>query len=155
MDISAREKNIWIEFTITAVVSLYYFYSSYRLSGWTEIASYEMGILVMNVIILSVVASIILYALFARENPEQKDERDLAIESRGNALGYYSLTILCSILIGIIMLSEGILLIGETGSLTGQTSGINSAIAMHLILIALMISALFKQATQLFFYRRG
>ncbi len=155
MDISAREKNIWIEFTITAAVSVYYFYSSYRLSGWTQIASYEMGILVRNVIILSIVASIILYALFARETPEQKDERDLAIESKGNALGYYSLTILCSLLIGAIMLSEGILLIAESGTLIGETSSLNSAVAMHLILIALMFSALFKQATQLFFYRRG
>jgi hypothetical protein len=155
MDISAREKNIWIELTITAVVSIYYFYSSYRLSGWTQIASYEMGILVKNVIILSVVASIILYALFSRDNPEQKDERDLAIESKGNALGYYSITILCSILIGSILLSEGIIIIGETGTLTGQTSSLNSSVVMHLILIALMISAFLKQATQLFFYRRG
>ncbi len=159
MDISAREKNIWIEFTITALVSLYYFYSSYQLSGWTQVANYEMSILVRNVIILSVVISIILYALFARETPEQKDERDLAIESRGNASGYYSLTILCSILIGIIMLSEGILLFAESGTLIGEASSeltvINSSVAMHLILVALMISALFKQATQLFYYRRG
>ena len=150
-----REKHLWIELTITAMVSLYYFYSSYRLSGWTEIASYEMGILVRNVIILSVVASIILYALFARENPEQRDERDLAIESRGNALGYYSLTLLCCVLIGTIMLSEGILAIGETDTFTSQASSINSAVAMHCLMVALMISGLIKQATQLFFYRRG
>jgi len=148
MDISIREKNIWIEFTITAAVSLYYFYSSYRLSGWTQVTSYEMGILVRNVIILSVVASIILYALFARETPEQKDERDLVIELKGNAFGYYALTILCSLLIGAIMLSEGIVLLGKT-------SHINGPVAMHLILVALMISALLKQATQLFYYRRG
>ena len=30
MDISAREKNIWIELAITALVSLYYFYSSFQ-----------------------------------------------------------------------------------------------------------------------------
>ncbi len=155
MNISAREKNTWIEFTIPAVVSLYYFYSSYRLSGWTQIVSYDMGVLVWNVIVLSVVASIILFVLFSLENPEQKDERDLAIESRGNALGYYSLTLLCCILIGTIMLSEGILSIGETATLTAQASSINSAVAMHFLMAALMISALFKQATQLFFYRRG
>jgi hypothetical protein len=155
MNISAREKNIWIEFTITAVVSLYYFYSSYRLSGWTQIVGYDMGILVMNVIVLSVVASIILSVLFSRENPEQKDERDLVIESRGNALGYYFLTLLCCTLIGTIMLSEGILSIGETATLTAQTSSINSAVAMHSLMVALLVSALLKQATQLFFYRRG
>lgn len=48
MNISAREKHIWIEFTITLVVSLYYFYSSYKLSGWTQIASYDRGILVKH-----------------------------------------------------------------------------------------------------------
>ena len=148
MDISAREKNIWIELAITGAVSVYYFYNSFRLSGWTEIASYEMGLLVRDVIILSIVASIALYALFARENPEQKDERDRAIESRGNAFAYYSLTVLCCLLIGTIMLSEGIVVLGKT-------SAINGPVAMHLLLIALMISALIKQATQLFFYRRG
>lgn len=98
---------------------------------------------------------IILYALFSRENSEQKDERDLVIEFRGNALGYYALTLLCSILVGMIMLSEGILSIGEITTITGQVSSINSSLAMHFILIAVMISALFNQATQLFFYRRG
>jgi len=34
MDISAREKNIWIELAITGVVSVYYFYNNFRLSGW-------------------------------------------------------------------------------------------------------------------------
>jgi hypothetical protein len=148
MDISAREKSIWIELIITGVVSLYFFYSSYMLSGWTQIASYEMGVVVTNVIILSIVASIILYGLFDRETPEEKDERDLAIESRGNACGYYTLTILCSILIAIVMLSEGKVLLGKT-------SVINGPVAMHLVLIALMISALFKQASQLLYYRRG
>lgn len=147
MDISAREKSIWIEFIITGTVSAYYFFASYMLSGWAQIASYEMGIVVTNAIILSIVASIILYGLFAREAPEDKDERDLIIESKGNACGYYSLTILCAIFVGLIMLDEGELL--------GKASAINSPVAMHLILVALMISALFKQASQLFHYRRG
>ena len=148
MDISAREKSIWIEFIITGAVSLYFFYSSYMLSGWTQIASYEMGGVVTNVIILSIVASIILYGLFGREKPEDKDERDLAIESKGNACGYFALTILCGLLVAFIMLSEGRVLLGEA-------STINGPVAMHLILIALMISALFKQASQIFHYRRG
>jgi uncharacterized protein YacL len=148
MDISAREKSIWIEFIITGAVSSYYFFSSYLLSGWTQIASYEMRLVVTNAIILSIVASIILYGLFAREAPEDKDERDLIIESKGNACGYYALTILCGLLVAFIMLSEG-------GVLLGEASAINSPVAMHLILVALMISALFKQASQLFHYRRG
>jgi len=148
MDISAREKSIWIEFIITGAVSLYFFYSSYMLSGWTQIASYEMGGVVTNVIILSIVASIILYGLFSRETPEEKDERDLAIESRGNACGYFALTILCGLFVAFIIWSEGRVLLGKA-------STINGPVAMHLILIALMISALFKQASQLFYYRRG
>jgi hypothetical protein len=148
MDISAREKSIWIEFIITGTVSAYYFFASYMLSGWAQIASYEMGIVVRNVIIFSMIASIILYGLFGRETPEDKDERDLAIESKGNACGYFALTILCGLLVAFIMLSEGRVLLGKA-------SAINGPVAMHLILIALMISALFKQASQLFHYRRG
>jgi hypothetical protein len=148
MDISAREKSIWIEFIITGTVSAYYFFASYMLSGWAQIASYEMGIVVRNVIIFSMIASIILYGLFGRETPEDKDERDLAIESKGNACGYFALTILCGLLVAFIMLSEGRVLLGKA-------IAINGPVAMHLILIALMISALFKQASQLFHYRRS
>jgi hypothetical protein len=148
MDISAREKSIWIEFIITGTVSAYYFFASYMLSGWAQIASYEMGIVVRNVIIFSMIASIILYGLFGRETPEDKDERDLAIESKGNACGYFALTILCGLLVAFIMLSEGRVLLG-------RASVINGPVAMHLILIALMISALFKQASQLLNYRRS
>jgi len=148
MDISAREKSIWIEFIITGTVSAYYFFASYMLSGWAQIASYEMGLVVTNAIILSIVASIILYGLFAREAPEDKDERDLTIESKGNACGYYALAILCGLFVAFIMLSEGRVL-------SGKAITINGPVAMHLILIALMISALFKQASQLFHYRRG
>jgi magnesium-transporting ATPase (P-type) len=118
------------------------------LSGWAQIASYEMGIVVRNVIILSIIASIILYGLFGRETPEDKDERDLAIESKGNACGYFALTILCGLLVAFIMLSEGRFLLG-------RATVINGPVAMHLILIALMISALFKQASQLLHYRRS
>ena len=148
MKISTREKNIWIELAITSAVSIYYFFSGFALSGWTEIASYEMGIVVRNVIVISMVASIVLYSLFARENPEEKDERDLAIEARANALGYYCLTVFCAIAVAAILTSEGIVLFGKT-------SLINGPVAMHLILVALMLSALIKQGCQLFYYRRG
>ena len=148
MNISTREKNIWIELAITSAVSIYYFFSSFALSGWTEIASYEMGIVVRNVIVISVVASTVLYSLFARENPEEKDERDRAIEARANALGYYCLTVFCAISVAAILTSEGIILFGKT-------SLINGPVAMHLILVALMLSALIKQGCQLFYYRRG
>ena len=116
MNISTREKNIWIELAITCAVSLYYLYSSFVLSGWSEIASYEMGIVVRNVFVISVVASIVLYSL----KTQRKKMRE-TLPSKPSS-GLHCLTVFCAIAVAAILTSEGIVLFGKTSLINGPVA---------------------------------
>lgn len=146
MHFSTREKQIFIELLISALVSGYYFYSSYQLSGWRQIVGPEMGALIVKVIVIAIVTSIVLYAIFSRATLEDRDERDLEISAKGNAFGYYSLVALCCSLVGLVMFNEGLGLISDNIQISGP-------MAMHFVLMALMASAIVKSATQLLYYR--
>ena len=146
MHISTREKHIFIELLISALVSAYYFYSSYQLSGWSQIVGPEMGALVAKVIVISILASIFLYAIFSRDTLEDRDERDMAINAKAHAFAYYSLVALCCCLVGLVMFNEGLGLMGNNIQISGP-------VAMHFLVMALMISAIVKCAIQLLYYR--
>jgi|CoawatStandDraft_6_1074263.scaffolds.fasta_scaffold00315_3 hypothetical protein len=146
MHISTREKHIFIELLISVLVSAYYFYSSYQLSGWSQIVGPEIGALIVKVIVISILASIVLYAIFSRATLEDRDERDLAINAKAHAFAYYSLVGLCCCLVGLVVFNEGL-------GLMGNNIQISAPVAMHFVLVALMISAIVKCAIQLLYYR--
>ncbi|ETN91658.1 hypothetical protein U062_02187 [Gammaproteobacteria bacterium MOLA455] len=146
MHTSTREKHILIELLVSVLVSAYYFYGSYQLSGWTQIIGSEMAALISKVIVIAIVASIVLYAIFSRATLEDRDERDLAINGKAHAFAYYSLVGLCSCLVGLVMFNEGLGLMGNNIQISGP-------LAMHFILMALMVSGIVKSAVQLLCYR--
>ena len=151
MEYSTREKNIWIELILNLFVSLYYFTAIYQLNGWEEITGDEIGYVIRNVIVFAIIGTILLHTIFVKNYNEQpKDERDIAIEAKGNATGYYTLVILCTLLIAHIMLNEGVgFLFSE------RTVPFTGPFAMHLILIAIMIASFSKSIVQITCYRRG
>lgn len=146
MYFSTREKHILIELLVSILVSAYYFYSSYQLSGWSQVVGSEMGALISKVIVIAIVASIVLYSIFSRSTLEDKDERDLAINAKAHAFAYYSLAGLCCCLVGLVMFNESLGLVSENAQIGGP-------VAMHFVLMAVMVSAIVKSATQLFYYR--
>ncbi len=150
MDISTREKNIWIELSLNIVVSAYYFISVYNLSGWTEISGEEIGRIIGNVIVFAILGTIILHILFIRGTKEEnKDERDKAIEAKGNAFAYYVLVVLCFFLIGHIMLNEGIKDIFPRREIP-----VTGPLIIHFIFFALLISTSIKSIVQIICYRK-
>lgn len=146
MYFSTREKHILIELLVSILVSAYYFYGSYQLSGWSQVVGPEMGALISKVIVIAIVASIILYSIFSRATVEDKDERDLVINAKAYGFAYYSLAGLCCCLVGLVMFNEALGLIGGNIQISGP-------VAMHFVLMALMLSAIVKSATQLLYYR--
>ena len=147
MDISAREKNIWLELLITIGISVYYFFKTYQLNGWSEVASVEMGLVVRNVIFIAIVATVILYTLFSRQPEEDEDERDKLIKAKGNVCAYYCLTLCCVFLVGHIF-------INEISMLPSRLPEVDGAFLAHLLLIALMLTEVVKSSTQLVAYRK-
>ena len=150
MDVSNREKSIWIELFVSIGVAIYYFANVFSAGGFNDIISAEVGKVIINAILISIAASIILSIIFKQKDPEAKDERDKAIEARANAYAYYALTFLIVSIIIHIMINEG------AGYFFNEdVLRVSNAQTMHFILIALIIAGAVKSVTQLFCYRRG
>ncbi|MBT5187334.1 MAG: hypothetical protein HOM01_11035 [Kordiimonadaceae bacterium] len=150
MEYSYREKTIWIDLLVTTFVSIYYFTHVYILNSWNELGGTDMGRVISNVIIISIIASIVLHFSFNNNKEEKKDERDLIIEAKGNAYGYYTLYTASVLIIGHIMFNEGVGYI-----FPDRIFQVTGPFIMHIILVALFFSSFAKSITQIFSYRRG
>lgn len=150
MDISNREKEIWIELIVTLLVTVYYFNSAFNNGGISDMMNPELGKVVINVIIFSIFATIGLTLFFNIKDDENKDERDTTIEAKANSYAYYSLCLLCIGIIAQVMISERI---GYFKS--SYLLNLNLSSVLHLLLLSLILSGAIKSITQLIFYRRG
>jgi len=150
MDLSNREKEIWIELVVSVVVAIYYFTNAYKAGGLIDIVNAELGKVVVNAILISIASTIILSIVFNKRNLEAKDERDIAIESKANSYAYYGLCVFITIIIGHIMISEGIGYFDNANPVILSSSAI-----MHLLLISLITVGAIKSVTQIIHYRCG
>lgn len=162
MDLSNREKEIWIELIVSISVAAYYFQAAYIAGGFTDIANAALGKVVVNAILISIASTVILSIVFNKKDNEAKDERDIAIEAKANSYAYYGLCILLSIIIGQIMIDAGIGYF-ENQRPEGESIGyfehdhinITLALVMHLILMSMIAAGVIKSVTQIYHYRQG
>ncbi|WP_263412978.1 hypothetical protein [Terriglobus aquaticus] len=90
-----------------------------------------------------IVAQIVLQSLLAlTSNPEWRDERDRAIESRGYRVGY-------SVLLAGLMVT-----IASTAHHLGFLAALSAAAVINTLLFAIAVAELTKLATQMALYRR-
>ncbi|MCC3861126.1 hypothetical protein [Pseudemcibacter aquimaris] len=150
MDLSNREKEIWIELIVSIAVAIYYFTHAFNLGGFNNLTDPGLGKVVVNAILISIASTIILNIVFAKKNTEAKDERDIAIEAKANSFAYYSLCVFCTLIIGQVMITEGIGYFSQTHPVP-----VNAASIMHYLLIAIILSGTVKSSIQIFRYRRG
>ena len=151
MNMSVREKTIWVELILDMAIAIYYFTSVYQLSGWNEITGEEIGSVIRNSIIFAIGGSILLHLIFIRNSKiEDKDERDYIIDARANAVGYYTLFALCCILVGHIMIGEGL-----EYFFSWRPEPLSNPFIMHLIALSLLASAYLRSLVRLICYRRG
>tara|TARA_R110002096_G_scaffold416576_2_gene619236 strand:- start:49464 stop:49919 length:456 start_codon:yes stop_codon:yes gene_type:complete len=150
MDLSNREKEIWIELVVSMAVAIYYFTNAYNAGALFNIVNAELGKVVVNAIILSITSTIVLSIVFKQKSTEAKDERDIAIESKANSYSYYGLCVFITIIIGHIMISEGI------GYFDNETPvSLDSSAIMHLLLVSMIVAGAIKSVTQIIHYRYG
>lgn len=150
MDISNREKEIWIELVISLLVAIYYFKHALSTGGFSDMMTPELGRVVINAILFSIIATIVLTIFFNIKDNVKKDERDYAIDAKANSYAYYSLCIFCMGIISQTLISERIGYFANS-----QILNINLSTVLHLLLLSLIVSGIIKSVTQLFFYRRG
>ncbi|MCP5380772.1 MAG: hypothetical protein H6912_00250 [Kordiimonadaceae bacterium] len=162
MDLSNREKEIWIELIVSVAVAIYYFKAAYIAGGFNDIANAALAKVAVNAILMSIISTIILGFLFNKKNNEAKDERDIAIEARANSYAYYGLCIFISIIIAQIMIDAGIGYF-ESQRPAGEDIGyfehdhimVNLALVMHLMLMAMIAAGAIKSITQIYLYHQG
>ncbi|GEM_PF-599699 len=150
MDISNREKEIWIELVISLLVAIYYFKHAFSNGGFSDMFNPELGKVVINAILFSIFATIALTIFFNTKDDVKKDERYYAIDAKANSCAYYSFCLLCVGIIVQTFISEKVGYFSDAHLLN-----INLSSVLHLILLSLIISGTVKSVTQLFFYRRG
>jgi len=153
-NLSIREKGLWAEVLVNALVAVYYFPKAIALmaQGDALLRGREMAGLVTSTIVLAIVMSTIVFgAIHIKGEAEDRDERDLQIEAQGNLLAYRVLCGFLVLILGQIVLWEyfdaaGIgTLLKEAGSL----------VVGHMILLTMMFASVIKVAVQLYHYRRG
>ncbi|MDG1995641.1 MAG: hypothetical protein P8J14_04035 [Emcibacteraceae bacterium] len=150
MQISEREKSLWIELIISLAVSVYYFSHVIEVDGFMDVTNVAFGKIITNTILFSITASIILSIFFRHKDNEKKDERDISIKTRGSVFAEYTLKGILILMIGHIMINEGI------GYFTSDNVvEINGSFMMHMIVIAILAADSVKSLSQIFFYRRG
>lgn len=161
MDLSNREKEIWIELIVSVAVAVYYFKAAYIAGGFTDIANAALGKVVLNAILLTIASTITLSIVFNKKDNEAKDERDVVIESKANSYAYYGLCIFIAIIIGQIMISAGIGYFeganpssDDIGYFDHTHIDVNISLVMHLLLIALITAGAIKSITQIYLYRQ-
>lgn len=150
MELSEREKSIWTELIVSVAVSIYYFSHVIEVDGFMDITNISFGKIIINTLLFSIVAAIVLAIIFRNKSKEQKDERDIAIAARGNIFAAYTLKGILILIIGHIMLNEGV---GYFAPL--RVVEINTSLMVHMIVIAILVADAIKSVVQIFCYRRG
>ena len=155
MELSFKEKSIWISLVSTLAIFGYYFYNILMLSGMpVEVAKLAALGLLIRTIIFSVIVEAVFQGMLAATNYKAAelgaDEREKLIEFKGNAWGYCVLVTGVMIVIGHILLQEqglGFIVSAERLAIPLLTA--------HLLMFTFIISEVARFSGQLFYYRRG
>jgi len=148
--LSFREKSAWASLAVMLVVFVPYFFHIFRLLeegklDWNTVLGEFIGAVIFEVVLLVVV-----HIVFAvRYKEENKDERDLAIESKSFKIAYFVLVTSGFVAIPcLIGLGFG-LQPGWIGQLTSPV------FVSQLLLLCFVAAEAAKYVTQLVCYRRG
>ena len=134
MDMSNREKEIWIELVISLLVAIYYFKHAFSNGGFSDMFNPELGKVVINAILFSIFATIALTIFFNIKDDVKKEERASAIASNNKSCAYYRLGLHCVGIIVQTFISEKVGYFSDTHLLN-----INLSSVLHLILLSLII----------------
>lgn len=147
---SNRELNIYATLALDVVVVIYYFSKVWSMSGGLDANLDEMGLLISKIIGFSILYSIVVFSVINFRGEEKRDERDYRFETMANTIAYGTLFGCVLLIVGIFALNE---LVDPTGE--GYLWYVSPTVAIHLLLLALLVSSSAKAISQLVLYRRN
>lgn len=155
MNMSFREKSIWISLVSTVLIFGDYFLNVLSLGGLpAEVAKSAALGLSLRAIFLIIIVEIIFQGMLAISNRKAAelgaDERDKLFEYKGNNFGYTILVIGVFISLGRIVLLE------MNPEYIAQTNMQNiPLLTAHILLFSFILSEVVRFSAQLYYYRSG
>jgi len=141
MNLSFKEKSIWISLITTIIVFGYYFARVFGIlnqstGGTTELIVLYIGVVIFMVILV-IVSHILLAIIYTKEANDLADERDKLIELKATKSSYLILVV-------------GVF--GTVGNLLTDKSPIMTA---NIILLFFVLAEIVGDSIKLYYYRKG
>jgi uncharacterized membrane protein len=155
MEMSFKEKSIWISLISTISVFAYYFYNVAMLVGVEEQLARQISLsLGSQSVFLVVVIEVVFQGLLAASNHRDaklgNDERDKAIENKASHVAYMVL------IVGVCLTLGRLVVLESYPSINEQHSSLQiPLLTAHILLFSLILAEVTRFALQLFYYRRG
>jgi uncharacterized membrane protein len=153
MDLSFKEKSIWISLISTLLIFGDYFLNLIYLAGLPEAAAKSAVLgLSLRAVFLIIIVEIVFQGLLAMSNRKAAefgiDERDKLYEYKGNSFGYTVLVI------GVFMTLGGTVLLEINPEFTQQTNAFRIPfLTAHILLFSFIFSEVVRFSAQLYYYR--
>lgn len=151
-NLSAREKDVWVNLFVDFAVAVYYLPRALVLLGQSDAVSLRaFGSLIGSTIAVAVVLAIAATCLLkAYTSPEPRDERDYLFEARANRSALAVLNVGLVLLLG--QLVAGAFLSGESAWVGPSMP---SLVMAHYVLVAMWVADILRGVVLVFSYRRG
>jgi hypothetical protein len=155
MDLSYKEKSVWISLISTIAIFGYYFFNVINLSYLApEIAKVSAAGLAIQAIIMIIIVETLFQSLLAIGNHKAAemadDEREQLIGYKSNVWGYRILILGVMLVLGrIVILEFNPQYLSDYGS-----EGIPLFTA-HLLLFSFILSEVVRFSSQIYYYRSG
>ncbi len=111
-DMSETERQSWVTLIVDVAVFFIFIKGMTTAGSIDTLSAPALSSFILGLIITTVILHIIIQSIFAArkrsEDDDLKDERDVRIERKGASYGFYVVAILLNILIGHIVIQNGI-----------------------------------------------
>ncbi|MFT4993337.1 MAG: hypothetical protein ACI965_000356 [Paraglaciecola sp.] len=155
MDMSFKEKSIWVSLVTTLLIFSYYFIRIFIVLDEPEALAKSASLgLLLKMTLTIIVVEVVLQSLLAAGNRKtanlKTDERDSLFTYKANSLGYVVL------IIGV-MFTIGQMLVLEVNPQLTNHNGMLSIplLTTHILLFSFILSEVVRFTAQLYFYRSG
>ncbi len=151
MNLSARERNIWIDVITSLIIGLYYLKYLLKIENWSGIWTGDIKSFIYVVVAVAIASSVLKFAGISKKDAmEAADERDILMAAKAAAAAYYTLMTLIIAFIGHLVFAHTI------WQIFAFAEFLNSPVAVaHVLLLIVMITSIVKGFSQLYYYKRG
>ena len=157
-DMSETQRQAWVTLIVDLFVFIYFLRAMTTSRSIDTLSSSGLVSLMIGVIITTIILHAVITAVFAargRSHDEGlKDERDVRIERKGATYGFYFLAIFMNIIIGHIVIQNGLEnLPNTTAGYAGSFDYTNTSHLVFVLTAAAFIGDIIKNGVMVFAYR--